>query len=57
MFFLGVPHHLVGVSFKASSSANSCFCTGTISSNYDKNVSKLFKPSNVSGFITSVPIQ
>ena len=57
MFFLCVPHHLVGVAFNASSSANIFYCTGTILSNLARNVSKWFKPSNVGTLLTSVPIQ
>jgi hypothetical protein len=57
MFFLCVPHHLGGVAFKASSSANNLYCTGTIHSNSNRNVSKLFKTSNVGILLTYVPIQ
>jgi hypothetical protein len=57
MFFLCVPHHLGGVSFKSSSSANNVCFTGTTSSNSNKKVYKQFKPSNVGKLLTSVPIQ
>jgi hypothetical protein len=57
MFFLCVFHHIDGVSFKASSSANNLYCAGTIPSNSNRNVFKLFKPSNVGRLLTSVPIQ
>jgi hypothetical protein len=57
MFFLYVSHHLVGVAFKDSSSANKLYCIGTINSNSNRNVFKLFKPSNVGILLTYVPIQ
>jgi hypothetical protein len=57
MLFLCVPHHIVGVSFKASSIANNLCCVGTLSSNSDKKVSKGFKPSKVGKLLTVVPIQ
>ena len=57
MFFLCVPHHVVGVAFKDSSSANNLYCTGAIPSNSTRNVSKWFKPSNFERLITFVPIQ
>jgi hypothetical protein len=57
MFFLCVPHHLAIIPFKASSSANNLYCTSTIPSNSNRNVSKLFKPSNVGRLLTFVPIQ
>jgi hypothetical protein len=57
MLFLCVPHHVVGVAFKASSIANNRCCVGTLSSNYDKKVSKGFRPSNVGKLLTVVSIQ
>jgi hypothetical protein len=57
MFFLCVPHHLVGVAFKASSIANKHFCIGTLSSKSDKKVSDGFRPSKVGKLLTVVSIQ
>jgi hypothetical protein len=57
MLFLCVPHHLVGVSFKASSIANNLCCVDTLSLNFDKKVSKGFRPSKVGKLLTIVPIQ
>jgi hypothetical protein len=57
MFFLCVPHHLAGVAFKASYSANILCCTGTSLSNSTRNFSKLIKASNVGILLTYVPIQ
>jgi hypothetical protein len=57
MLFLCVPHHLVGVSFKASSISNNLCCVGTLSSKSDKKVSKGFRPSKVGKLLTVVLIQ
>jgi hypothetical protein len=57
MFFLCVPHHLDGVSFKASSIAKNLYWVGTLASNYDKKVSKQFRPSKVGKLLTGVLIQ
>jgi hypothetical protein len=57
MLFLCVPHHLVGVDFKASSIANNRCCIGTLCSKSDKKVSKGFIPSNVGKLLTVVSIQ
>jgi hypothetical protein len=56
MLFLCVPHHLSGVAFKASSIANNHCCIGTLSSKYDKNVSKGFRPSKEGKLLTVVLI-
>jgi hypothetical protein len=57
MLFLCVPHHLVGVSFRASSITSNLCCIGTLSSKSDKKVSKGFRPSKVGKLLTVVPIQ
>jgi hypothetical protein len=57
MLLLCVPHHLVGVSFRASSITNSLCCIGTLSSKSDKKVSKGFRPSKVGKLLTVVSIQ
>jgi hypothetical protein len=57
MLILCVPHHLVGVSLRASSIANSLYCVGTLASKYDRKASKGFKPSNVGKLLTVVSIQ
>jgi hypothetical protein len=57
MLFLCVPHHLASVSFKASSISNNLYCDDTLSSKYDKKVSKGFRPSKVGKLLTVVSIQ
>jgi hypothetical protein len=57
MLLLCAPHHLAGVSLRASSIANSLCCIGTLSSKSDKKVSKGFRPSKVGKLLTVVPIQ
>jgi hypothetical protein len=56
MLFLCVPHHLDGVYFKASSIANKHFCIGTLSSKFDKKVSKGFRQSKVGKLLIVVSI-
>jgi hypothetical protein len=57
IFLLCVPHHLSGVSFRASSIANNLFCDGTIVSKSTKKDSKGFIPSKVGKLLVVVPIQ
>jgi hypothetical protein len=57
MLFLCVPHHLAGVAFKASSISINLYCVGTLSSNFDKKVSKGYRPSKVGKLLTIVQIQ
>jgi hypothetical protein len=57
MLFLCVPHHLAGVSFKASSISNNLYCVGTLASNSNKKDSKGFRPLKVGKLLTVVPIQ
>jgi hypothetical protein len=56
MLVLCVPHHLAGVSFKASSISKKCFCVGTLSSKSNKKVSNGFRPSKVGKLLIVVPI-
>jgi hypothetical protein len=57
MLLLCAPHHLAGVALKVSSIASNLYCIGTLSSKYDKKVSKGFRPANVGKLLTVVPIQ
>jgi hypothetical protein len=57
ILFLWVPHHLVGVAFRASFIANNLCCVGTLASKYNRKSSKGFRPSNVGKLLTVVPIQ
>jgi hypothetical protein len=56
MLFLCVPHHLVGVSFKASSISKKFCCIGTLSSKSNKKVSNRFRPSKVGKLLIVVSI-
>jgi hypothetical protein len=57
ILLLCVPHHLVGVAFRASSIAKNLCCVGTLASKSDRKASKGFRPSNVGKLLTVVPIQ
>jgi hypothetical protein len=57
MFFLCVPHHLFGVSFRASSITNNLCCIGTLSSKSDKKAYKGFRTSKEDKLLIVVLIQ
>jgi hypothetical protein len=57
MLVLCVPHHIVGVDFKASSISNNLCCVGTLSSKSYKKDYKGFRPSKVGRLLIVVLIQ
>jgi hypothetical protein len=57
ILFLCVAHHLAGVAFKMTSSANNLCCSGTCNSNDFINTLISVSPSYLGGSYSSVPIQ
>jgi hypothetical protein len=57
ILLLCIPHHLVGVAFKASSIANNLYYVGTLVSKSERKASRGFIPSKVDKLLIVVPFQ